>query len=106
MTSINTIINSIAAARAARRAAQLNTIADHIRGDNRNPVALEISDARGRITYKIIDASLSAYDAPSMTDKIIRAEIARIESADGYDAWVVPINDAIAGSRAIRRAYR
>lgn len=102
MTSIKSIIKGIA----ARHAARLNTVADNIRDNNRNPVALEISDNRGRITYRIIDASMSAHDAPGMADKIIRAEIARVEAADGCDAWVVPIDDAILESRAIRRAYR
>lgn len=106
MKNIKSMINTIAAARAAARAAQMNTVADHIRGDNRNPVALAVSDARGRITYRIIDASMSAHDAPGMADKIVRAEIARAESIPDCDAWVVPIDDAIAGSRAIRRAYR
>lgn len=106
MKSITSMINTIAAARAARRAARLSTIADHIRDDNRNPVALAISDARGRISYRIIDPSMSAHDAPGTADSIIRAEIARIESAPGMDAWIVSIEDAIMESRAIRRAYR
>lgn len=106
MKSIKSMINTIAAARAARRAAQMNTVADHIRDNNRNPVALAISDARGRISYRIVDASMSAYDAPGIADKIIRAEIARIESTPDCAAWVVSIADAIADSRAIRRMYR
>lgn len=106
MKSIKSMINTIAAARAARRAAQLDTVAEHIHDYNRAPVALKISDARGRITYRIIDASTSAYDALGIADRIIRAEITRIESTPGHDAWVVPIADAIANSRAIRHMYR
>ena len=81
-------------ARVQRTEAALRNVAAY----NHNPVALEVTDKRGRITYKVIDDNPIALTTTA-------GEIAKIEERDGYTARPVNIRVAMYNSRALVRQY-